>query len=279
MKWTNYHSHSSYSDGKGEPELYALSAIKHQMYSYGFSCHSPVPFSSGWNMKFENLVAYINEINRLKEKYSKELKIYLGLEIDYVEGIIGISHYKNFGLDYSIGGVHFLGFMDDGSPWDFDRGKSWFEKGLNELFGGDIKKLVSHYYQQVINMLLTQKTDVLAHIDLIKKYNEGNIFFDEDEIWYKKLLTETLEIVKKTDTIIEVNTRGVLKKLNSEFYPSNAIIKQCQELKIPVCLSSDAHNSDDVMAFLPEARELLQSTGYQDLFIFDEQGWHPVSIE
>ena len=169
MYWTNYHSHTHFSDGKGEPELYVESAIKNGLYAYGFSCHSPVPFDSGWNMKYEKLAAYINEIKLLKEKYKNEIKLFLGMEVDYIKNLSGIKQYENIGLDYTIGGVHFLGQFENGRFWDFDGGKPWFTKGLNELFDGDIKKLVTFYYQQIVDMAIEEKPDIIAHFDLIKK--------------------------------------------------------------------------------------------------------------
>jgi len=278
MRWTNYHSHTHFSDGKGEPELYVKSAIKNGLYAYGFSCHSPVPFESGWNMKFEKLAAYIKEISSLKVKYEKQIKLFLGMEIDYVKNLCGINQYKNIGLDYTIGGIHFLGVFENGRYWDFDGGKPWFEKGLNELFNGDIKKLVTNYYNQLTDMAINDTPDVIAHFDLIKKYNKGSYFFDENDAWYKEIAFEALEKLAKKGVIVEVNTRGVLKKLNKEFYPSNFILDRCKELSIPICLSADAHHPDDVKTLLPEVRELLKSIGYKEAYIFDENGWKANSI-
>jgi histidinol-phosphatase (PHP family) len=278
MKWTNYHSHTHYSDGKGSAELFIESAIKNGMYAYGFSCHSPVPFETGWNMKFEKLMAYLHELSHCKEKYRNQIKLFTGLEIDYVKDIIGQGQFKNFNLDYTIGGIHFLGFFPDGSPWDFDGGREWFQKGLNGLFDGDIKKLVAFYYQQVSEMVTLHKTDVLAHFDLIKKSNAGNFFFNEKDTWYRDIAYGALDAVAKSGIIMEVNTRGVLKKLSEEFYPSNFILKRAKELKIPVCLSADTHNPADTMALLPEARDVLYALGFRSVHILDENGWNPVGI-
>jgi histidinol-phosphatase (PHP family) len=273
MRWTNYHSHTHYCDGKGEAELYVKSAIKNNLYAYGFSGHSPVPFESGWNMKYEQLAAYIKEIKHLKEKYKDEIKIFLGMEVDYVKNLCGVKQYKHLGLDYTIGGVHFLGQFKNGRFWDFDGGKPWFEKGLNELFDGDIKKLVAYYYQQLVDMAVNEGPDVIAHFDLIKKYNKGSYFFDENESWYREMAFESLEKVAKTNAIVEINTRGVLKKLNEEFYPSNFILEKCEELNIPVCLSADTHHPNDVKALLPEALDLVKSIGYKEVLFLDENGW------
>ncbi len=278
MKWTNYHSHTKFSDGKGEPELYIQSAIEKGMYAYGFSCHSPLPFESGWNMKFENLRNYLLEIKRLKEKYLGSIKLYLSLELDYVKDWIGLDQYKKYNLDYTIGAVHFLGFFENGHVWDFDRSAKWFKKGLEELFDNDIKKLVAFYFQQVTDMAETLRPDLIAHFDLIKKYNANQAFFDQSDDWYKEIVFEALEKISKTSSILEVNTRGVLKKLDNEFYPANFILGRCKELNIPLCLSADTHNPNDVMAYLPEARTLLQKIGYKEVYILDEKGWGPTPI-
>ena len=278
FKWTNYHSHTQFSDGKGEAALYAESAIAHNMYAYGFSCHSPVPFNSGWNMKYENLLEYITTINKLKKKYSAQIKIFLGMEIDYIKDITGIKNFAHLNLDYTIGGVHFLGFFENGRAWDYDGGKPFYEKGLNELFGGDIKRLVKYYYQQINDMVINEKPDVVAHLDLIKKYNKGNYFFNESEKWYQDIVSETLKVLSENDSIVEINTRGILKGLDHEFYPSNFIIDQCKERNIKVCMSADTHHPNDVMALLPEVKNLLTEKGFKEVFIFDEQAWHPIPI-
>ncbi len=278
MKWTNYHSHTHFSDGKGEPELYVQSAIEKGMYAYGFSCHSPLPFESGWNMKFENLRNYLVEIKRLKEKYRDTIKLYLSLEIDYVKDLIGIDQYRKYNLDYYLGSIHFLGFLEDGQVWDFDRSSKWFKEGLIKLFDNDIKKLVAYYYRQVVDMAELTKPDIIGHFDLIKKYNRNNEFFDETADWYKEIVFESLEKIAKTNSIIEVNTRGVLKKLNEEFYPSSFILNRCKELNLRLCLSADAHNPADVMALLPEARTLLKKIGFKEVYILDENGWSPTPI-
>ncbi len=278
FKWTNYHSHTQYSDGKGDAELYVKSAVEHKMYAYGFSCHSPVPFNSGWNMKYENVLEYLNTINYLKEKYSGQIKLFLGMEIDYIKNITGIKNFTHLNLDYTIGGIHFLGFFENGRAWDYDGGKPLYEKGLKELFGSDIKRLVKYYYEQINEMVINEQPDVIAHLDLIKKYNKGNYFFNENEKWYQDIVDESLAIIAKSKSIVEINTRGVLKGLDHEFYPSNFIIDKCKKAGIKVCLSADTHHPDDVMALLPDVRKLLKEKGFKEVFIFDEKGWYPIGI-
>jgi histidinol-phosphatase (PHP family) len=79
MPWVNYHTHCRYCDGKAEPEAYLIKAIEKKFLAYGFSSHAPLPFTTTWNMKKENLRPYINEINQLREKYRAIIQVYVGL--------------------------------------------------------------------------------------------------------------------------------------------------------------------------------------------------------
>ena len=63
------------------------------------------------------------------------------------------------------------------------------------IFGGDIRKAVSAYYQQVNRMILTQKPDILGHFDKIKMHNQDR-YFREDESWYRELVMDLLDIVR-----------------------------------------------------------------------------------
>ena len=56
----------------------------------GFSSHAPLPFPTDWNMPLERLDDYAAEIRRLAADWAAEdppLDIYLGLEIDWIEGL------------------------------------------------------------------------------------------------------------------------------------------------------------------------------------------------
>ncbi len=65
-------------------------AITHGFRAYGFSSHSPLPFETFWNMSKDDMPEYLQEIKRLKQKYSDQLEIYAGLEIDYLDGLPGV---------------------------------------------------------------------------------------------------------------------------------------------------------------------------------------------
>ena len=73
MQLSNYHSHCTFCDGRSIPEDFVRFAITHGFRAYGFSSHSPLPFETFWNMSKDDMPEYLQEINRLKQKYSDQL--------------------------------------------------------------------------------------------------------------------------------------------------------------------------------------------------------------
>ena len=102
MKITNYHTHTTYCDGKNSPEEMVQAAIAADMAEIGFSVHAPLPFRTDWAIRVERLNDYKNELFLLREKYKDQIKIYVGIEQDY------FSENSTDGFDYVIGSVHFI---------------------------------------------------------------------------------------------------------------------------------------------------------------------------
>ncbi|NQU99941.1 MAG: histidinol-phosphatase HisJ [Parcubacteria group bacterium] len=272
MKLTNYHTHSKYSDGKSSLEEHVQKAIDLKMHSLGFSDHAPFESSTlPWHMKESLLNSYLNEAERLKEKYRDKLDLYTGLEIDYIEGMNRLAEFKN--LDYKIGSVHYLGRFKNEEYYGFDHNKEGFEKGLEKIYSGDIKKLVKTYYETTSKMLLEDKPDIVGHVDLIKKFNKGNIYFNENEKWYREEIYKCLNVLAKSGCIMEINTRGLYRGHIETFYPSSFIIKKAFELNIPVTISVDAHNINDLCLYFDEAVKMLKEIGYENISVLEKGIW------
>jgi len=280
MLKTNYHNHSKWSDGKYNPEKTILKAIELGFDIIGFSDHSPVPFKSEWNMKYENLLVYVSDIQSLKKKFKDQIKIFLGLEADFINEIAFIKHFKHLGIEYTIGGAHYLTEkFNDGTIFNIDHSDEVFFKGLKELYNNDIKIMVKKYYQAINQMVKIDPPDVISHLDLVEKFNKNHKYFDSNDEWYQNIIDETLEVIKNSKCIIELNSRSLYKGLLDDYSPKINILKKSLNLNIPVTVSLDAHKPEELEEYWEKSIEHLKLTGYKKVMFFDENGWQAQKID
>lgn len=272
---SNHHTHSLYSDGSSQPEEYITEAITKGFHILGFTEHSPLPFENSFSFRKENKDEYIALMQNLKQKYNSQIAVYSGMEMDYIPGMS-----ENFGkikaeykLDYLIGSVHLVRPENNSELW-FTDGPNYetYDKGLNELFAGDIKKAVTRYYHQLNEMIENQHIDIIGHFDKIKMHNRDR-FFTEDESWYVSLVSETLDLLQDRDIIVEVNTRGIYKQRSETTYPGLDILKQIKSLRIPVMVNSDAHKPHELDLAFEQAYSLLKEAGIDEVVYYKGNGW------
>jgi len=79
---SDFHTHSTYCDGKLSLEEMTEAAILKKMDAIGFSGHSHTSFDETYCMSTEDTEKYIREISLLKRKYKGRIEIYLGIERD-----------------------------------------------------------------------------------------------------------------------------------------------------------------------------------------------------
>jgi histidinol-phosphatase (PHP family) len=271
----NLHTHTRYCDGKAEPEAYVKEAIGMGFHTLGFSGHAPVPFENKFAIRDDDsLTAYCKEIKALQKRYRETIRVLLALECDFIPGISrDFEAFRTaFDLDYIIGGVHLVRNRDqaDSGLWFIDGPyPERYDRGLQEVFADNPRKGVEAYYMQLMEMVATQRPDIIAHLDKIKMHNQ-NRFFSEEEKWYRTLVWKTLKYIAETkNTVIEVNTRGLYKKRSDTFFPGPWILEQVHHLGIPVTLSSDAHEPHELNSYYNEALTVLTDIGFREVVYFE----------
>ena len=281
MSFANYHTHTSFCDGEGEPEDYVLEAIKCGLKAIGFSSHAPLPFNNNWTLQEIRVEEYCNMIKSLKVKYKGLIQIYLGLEIEYIAELTknGFTKVDKMNLDYTIGSVHYVGERLAREYNDvIHADEESFVKILKNSFNGNIRELVCSYFQAVRDMIKLVKPNIIGHLDLIKKNNGQDKYFSEKQEWYKTEVIKTLEFIAKQGSILEVNTSGLFLGYTKEFYPSTWILKEARKLNIPVIISSDAHSPKAIDAKFSEAVEALKKAGYTAQKILLDQTWKYIDL-
>jgi len=278
MGWTNYHGHCEFCDGKGEVEDYIIKAIELDMEAIGISSHAPVPFPTDWTMPAYRLDAYLSEVKLLKEKYKGQIDVHCSLEVDYIPKLSspGNITIEDAGLDYTVGSVHFVGQLNDGTHWAIDGPDEEFKQGLNEIFGGDIKQAAIRYYELQREMLEQGTPVIIGHMDKIKMHNKAFNLFDESEQWYVDEVHKTLKTIKEKGVIVEINTKAYYR--DGHLFPGPEHFSKIKELGIPITINSDAHHPDRLLNAFEEVANMLIEAGFTHLIELIDGKWTEVEF-
>lgn len=265
MQLVNYHTHTLFSDGNAAPEKYIEAAIKGGLEAIGFSDHAPIPgHPSNWNMPLIKLDEYFDNILALKHKYAYHIDVLLSLEIDYIPEIIDphSEFLRPYLLDYTIGSVHYLGQLDSGELFGFEVSKEKLKTGLEQVFDNNVRTMIEMYYRHIREMVELYTPTIIGHLDRIKVVNKHLNLFSEKEDWYISEVEKTLDVIAKTEAIVEINTKGMYTLGDVEAYPSNWILSLARQRNIPVHFAADAHRPDKLTGGFEKAGKLMKNAGY-----------------
>lgn len=239
----NYHTHTELcGHAIGMAEDYVKQAIEAGFQELGISDHGPIPkywmpmkdynslgLSRQMNYDdFKNI--YLPDINQAIENYGHQIKIYKGVEIEYLEG--HDDYYKELlkDLDYLNLGIHFFEVMGH---------------YVNTYFDLD-EELIVQYGKTAKKALDTKLFKIFVHPDLYMynfNHTKKPFFFNET---CEKVAIEIIEAAIKNDVYLEVNAGGVgkgkRKGLNEYPYPRTEfwkLVKSYPEAKI--IIGCDAH--------------------------------------
>jgi histidinol-phosphatase (PHP family) len=273
------HTHTLFCDGHDDVETCCRRAWEKGLVSLGFSAHGPITKKTGiasdWQLPDDRLPDYLNAVRDARRRWQGKLSIYLGLEIDYIGGLMGPADrdYRDLGLDYLIGSVHYL-IPPRSAPFTVDGSREELDRGLEEGFGGDGEALMHCYWDQVAAMIRSGGFDILGHADLIKKNNRpsgaAGAFFDPASPVYLQRIREIAALAGTCPGIVvEVNTGGMNRGKVSETYPSLAMLRLFRENKVPAIITADAHRAQDLDGHYGEALEVMRQAGYTETVLFE----------
>lgn len=270
----NLHTHTSFSDGRHDPEEMVLGALRSGCASLGFSDHSPMPPAAdpdGWSMKPEKVPAYRAGILRLREAYAGKLDVFLGLEQDVD------SPPPQGAWDYLIGSVH--GVWSGGCYLPVDESADAFDRAVREHFGGEPLVFARAYYRRAAEAAGETGCGVVGHFDLITKFNEGGRRFDEGDPRYRAAALEALEALMERDVIFEINTGAISRGYRTAPYPASFLLEAIRQKNGRVCIASDSHSADAVVHAFSQAAALAEACGFREVWVLGSEGFHPVGLD
>lgn len=164
--------------------------------------------------------AYFQEALRLQKAYASQIKLLIGLEIDWIRSssktfIDGLLDTYQF--DLFVGSVHHVHTIP------IDHSHELYVKAWDQS-GGIEKKLFEQYFDLQYEMLKALKPPIVGHFDLIrlKSTNPDASFMRWGSLWQKIL--RNLDYISEYGGIIELNSAAMRKGLK-EPYPQAEICK------------------------------------------------------
>jgi histidinol-phosphatase (PHP family) len=241
---TNYHTHSTWCDGKDSVEAISLAAVDAGFDVLGFSSHAMAPGCPlEWVVSAEKLPAYIQEVRTVALRLKDSIRILCGVEADYLEGLCNPDRANFPGVDYIIGSVHYVRAAD-GASVAVDESPEKLSLGISDHFGGSAEAFIKAYFAQEREMISSFDFDIIGHMDLVRKFNARHPYFDENAPWYLKELELTADVVAKSGKIVEINTGAISRGWLDDAYPSATFRDMLRARGVKFILNSDAHSAD-----------------------------------
>ncbi len=262
IAYCDYHTHTTFSDGKNTVEEMVQAAIARGMPAIGISDHSDAPCDPSYCMKLPQYPAYLQEIARVKEKYADRITVLAGMELD-ADSDLAITAK----LDYFLGSVHYLIF--DGRVYAIDHARDIQQACIDNEFGGNRLAFARSYFAEVVRHVRRCRPTIIGHFDVITKFG----LMDESDPAYQRIATEALEQAVAVTPVLEVNTGGIARGWRTHPYPSDFLLRRLHELGGQVVLGADAHAAETIDFFFPQAAELIRAAGFRSLLTLWPDGF------
>ena len=248
---SNYHTHHYLcTHATGNISDYVKEAIANNFTELGISDHGPINAKAfpRMNLKeFEEI--YLKELNEAVLLYGDNIKIYKGLEIEYIKE--DDSHYKYLltKLDYLILGAHYYKGEENLHPYS--------------TYSVNSHERLASYTKYVCEALDKKYFKILAHPDL---FMHGYRLLDS---FGEKCVKTIVEAAIRNDVLLEFNAGGIRNNKNFDesnnpiyMVPNDGFWKIAATLNPKVIIGSDCHMPNELADdAYHKAFELAESYG------------------
>ncbi len=232
---TNFHTHvNRCRHASGTAEDYINCAIQSGLKQLGFSDHAPFPEDCfGLRMPYKELNEYLNELDELKIRYKGKIRLWKGLEIEYLPEFY--HYYEKLLVEYK---VEYLLL-----------GEHYYKTSRNEtknIYETDFTELYVDYAKTVAQGIRTELFQAVAHPDIFM-INPWN--WDEN---CEKATDIILDAAVNYNIPLEYNANGIRRGI-WEFpngkrypYPYETFWKKAASAGVRVIVGSDCHEPSQV---------------------------------
>ena len=278
----DYHVHPNYSiDAEGSIEEFCEIALKRGLQEIAFTTHLDTDNAGDdcfVNVKGKRvdtrssiwLEDYEASIRSADDEYKeKGLRVRLGVEVDFIQDIHGSlpERFHSTDFDIILGSVHLIDHIAISAE---GRAENAFKKYSMDELG-------EKYYTHIMEAVESDLFDILAHIDLYRRY--GQNFYGDGirEIW-KPHISDLADMMKRYNVGFEVNT-SPLRKGQTQPMPEVDIIKALKDRGVNIVTTgSDAHRPQDIGTGIERATQLLRESGFSNISQFEKRTAHEQPI-
>lgn len=221
----NLHNHTTFSDGEFLPEKIVEFAIKNEIMHLGICDHfktKKIPKS----MDVDKIDEYVLAINKIKERYDKEINIYLGLEIDF--SLLRTNFVSLFSCNLEYFDYLLFEYVSD-----------------SEVFGLAIDEL--------IKIRKTFPCTIgLAHCDI-------------EKIFGKDRFLELIEKCEKNDIFVELNSSSFYQRgITPYYYFAEEFFAGLKNRNIGISIGSDTHYEIKEVGNISNAMKFIKQLGIEE---------------
>lgn len=259
MLWdTHMHTHFS-TDSQADAFEMARSARNAGVDGICFTDHLDIDYSPSPDDFMLDIPAYFGELEAVREEFSRELPICIGVEI---------------GLQPHLGQT--LSQVTSQYPFDFVIGSSHLVHRQDPYFpeyymGRAEEEAYREYFESILeNLAAFDCFDVYGHIDYVVRYGPNrNQYYSYGK--YADILDEILRTLIEKGKGIEINTGGFKYGLGHP-NPTERILKRYHELGGEIItVGADAHKPEHVAYEFPKVPGILKDAGFSYYTVFQER--------
>ncbi len=254
----NFHTHTSFCDGKSSAEEMVISAIECGLEALGFSGHAHMNYDEDCGIPLNKMPEYKAEIKRLKEKYKDKINIYYGIEFDIYSDI------DTSEFEYIIASVHAV--KKNGKYYMVDESEERLIENVNKGWGGDFYAFAKDYFE----LVASQEGDILGHIDLLAKFNENDKMFNSKDERYLSYAEDAVKKIAAKGMLFEMNTGAISRGYRTAPYPSEEILKLIKKYGGKITVNSDCHHKDNIDCAFDIACDMAEKCGFKKIhYLFE----------
>lgn len=264
MVFSDFHVHTNYDHGRHTPAQMAAEAGRLGMRALGLVGHSRTRIPCHYAMTEDGEQQFFAECAALKAQYAGKTDIFCGIEMDYYASPIDLPY------DYRIGSVHYL---DCGNGQFLSVDSSAGELSTYARQHGGFLPLVQQYYAAVAQIVSVTDCDIIAHLDLITKFNESHALFSPEDPAFRRAALDAVDALLPYDRFFEINTGAISRGFRTTPYPAPFLLQHISEHGGRILFSSDAHDAAALLFRFEESAQFARACGFTTAWTLTPRGF------